>query len=144
MTSLLCALRKSRNVMFNTPRCMSPKRVLQHIYMDTFKGGHRRGKRFPRWLSDKESTSQAGSVGLIPGSGRSPGEENGNSLQYSCLGIPWTEEPDGCRPWGDKELDTTEHLNKRRRRDRWKKGQELRWTDMCISVLGMLEQSTTN
>ena len=25
-------------------------------------------------------------VGLIPGSGRSPGEGNGNSLQYSCLG----------------------------------------------------------
>ena len=30
--------------------------------------------------------ANAGDVGLIPGSGRSPGEENGNSLQYSCLG----------------------------------------------------------
>jgi len=28
----------------------------------------------------------AGDAGLIPGSGRSPGEENGNPLQYSCLG----------------------------------------------------------
>ena len=27
----------------------------------------------------------AGDVGLIPGSGRSPGEGNGNPLQYSCL-----------------------------------------------------------
>ena len=27
-------------------------------------------------------------VGLIPGSGRPPGEGNGNSLQYSCLGNP--------------------------------------------------------
>ena len=27
-------------------------------------------------------------VGLIPGSGGSPGEENGNPLQYSCLGNP--------------------------------------------------------
>ena len=27
-------------------------------------------------------------AGLIPGSGRSPGEGNGNSLQYSCLGNP--------------------------------------------------------
>ena len=27
-------------------------------------------------------------VGLIPGSGRSPGEGNGNPLQYSCLGNP--------------------------------------------------------
>ena len=30
----------------------------------------------------------AGDVGLIPGLGRSPGEENGNPLQYSCLGNP--------------------------------------------------------
>ena len=65
-----------------------PKRVLQHTYMDTFKGSHRRRKRFPRWLSDKESISQAASVGLIPGSGRSIGEENGNPLQYSCLENP--------------------------------------------------------
>ena len=30
----------------------------------------------------------AGDVGLIPELGRSPGEGNGNPLQYSCLGIP--------------------------------------------------------
>ena len=30
----------------------------------------------------------AGDVGPIPGSGRSPGEGNGNPLQYSCLGNP--------------------------------------------------------
>ena len=29
-----------------------------------------------------------GDSGLIPGSGRSPGEGNGNALQYSCLGNP--------------------------------------------------------
>ena len=29
-----------------------------------------------------------GDAGLIPGSGRSPGEGNGNPLQYSCLGNP--------------------------------------------------------
>ena len=29
--------------------------------------------------------ANAGEVGSIPGSGRSPGEENGNALQYSCL-----------------------------------------------------------
>ena len=33
----------------------------------------------------KESTCSAGDLGLIPGSGRSPEEENGNRLQYSCL-----------------------------------------------------------
>ena len=39
--------------------------------------------------------ANAGDAGLIPGSGRSPGEGNGNPLQYSCLGSPWTEETGG-------------------------------------------------
>ena len=33
----------------------------------------------------KESAHSVGDLGLTPGSGRSPGEENGNLLQYSCL-----------------------------------------------------------
>ena len=40
----------------------------------------------PRWLSGEESSCQAGDTGLIPGLGRTPGEGNGNPLQYSCLG----------------------------------------------------------
>ena len=36
----------------------------------------------------KESACNAGDTGLIPGSGRSPGEENGNPHQYSCLNNP--------------------------------------------------------
>ena len=36
----------------------------------------------------KESTCNAGDLDLIPGLGRSPGEGNGNPLQYSCLGNP--------------------------------------------------------
>ena len=40
----------------------------------------------PGGLNGKESASQAGHMGSIPGSGRSPGEVNGNPLQYSCLG----------------------------------------------------------
>ena len=45
----------------------------------------------PRWLSGKDSTrsaGDAGDMGSIPGSGRSPGGENGNPLQYSCLESP--------------------------------------------------------
>ena len=42
----------------------------------------------PWWLSYKESTCNAGDTGLIPGSGRSPGEGHGNPLQYSCLENP--------------------------------------------------------
>ena len=40
------------------------------------------------WLSGKETACQAGDVVSIPGSGRSPGEGNGNPLQCSCLGKP--------------------------------------------------------
>ena len=36
----------------------------------------------------KESACNAGDLGLIPGSGISPGEENGYALQYSCLENP--------------------------------------------------------
>ena len=40
------------------------------------------------WLNGKKSASNAGNQGLIPGLGRSPREENGNLLQYSCLENP--------------------------------------------------------
>jgi len=40
----------------------------------------------------KESTYGAGDMGSIPGSGRSPGEGNGNPLQYSCLENPMDRE----------------------------------------------------
>ena len=43
---------------------------------------------FPRGSDGKESSCNAGDPGLISGSRRSPGEGNGNSLQYSCLGNP--------------------------------------------------------
>ena len=38
-----------------------------------------------RWLSGKESASNAEDLGSIPELGRSLGERNGNLLQYSCL-----------------------------------------------------------
>ena len=39
----------------------------------------------PTWLSGKESAHKAGDPGSILGSERSPGEGNGNGLQYFCL-----------------------------------------------------------
>ena len=39
-------------------------------------------------LAVKNLPDNAGDMGSIPGSGRSPGEENGNLLQYSCLKNP--------------------------------------------------------
>ena len=49
----------------------------------------------PQWLSSKESTYSAGvigSMGLIPGLGRSPSGGHGNPLQYSCLENPMDRE----------------------------------------------------
>ena len=43
---------------------------------------------FPGGSDSKESTCNAGDPDLIPGSERSPGEGNGNPLQYSCLNNP--------------------------------------------------------
>ena len=43
---------------------------------------------FPGGSVVKASASNAGDPGSIPGSGRSPGEGNGNPLQYSCLENP--------------------------------------------------------
>ena len=43
---------------------------------------------FPGGSEGKASACKAGDLGLIPGCGRSPGEGNGNPLQYSCLENP--------------------------------------------------------
>ena len=43
---------------------------------------------FPGGTVVKNPPANAGDVGLIPGSGRSPGGGNGNPLQYSCLENP--------------------------------------------------------
>ena len=66
------------------------------------------------WRFSKESACKVGDtrdVGLIPGLG-SPGEGNGNPLQYSCL-----ENSTDRGAWlGHKELEMTEQLNPQARR----------------------------
>ena len=52
----------------------------------------------------------------IPGWGRSPGEGNGNPLQYSCLGKSHGQRSlVGYSPWGHKELDRTQGVNKKKK-----------------------------
>ena len=66
---------------------------------------------FPHSSVGKASACNAGDPGSIPGSGRSPGEGNGNPLQYS-----WLENPVDRGAWqatvngGHKESNTTERL----------------------------------
>ena len=71
---------------------------------------------FPGVSVDKESACNIGDVGSIPGLGRSPGEENGNThptpppAPYSRLKNPMDRGArQGCIPWGRQESDTTEH-----------------------------------
>ena len=56
----------------------------------------------------KNLTANAGDLGSIPGSGRSPGEGNGKPLQYSCLKFHGQRSLVGYSPWGCEESDTTE------------------------------------
>ena len=53
----------------------------------------------------------AGNVGSVPGSERSPGGGNGNHSGILSGRIPWTEKPGGLHPWSHKELDATEHTH---------------------------------
>ena len=67
---------------------------------------------FPGSSVGKESACNVEDLGLIPGSGRSPGE--GNGYPHQCSGL---ENPHGQRslmdysPWGCKESDMTERLS---------------------------------
>ena len=63
---------------------------------------------FPSGSEVKASACNVGDLGSIPGSGRSPGEGNGNPLQYSSLENPMVEEPGGLQSTGRKESDMTE------------------------------------
>ena len=59
----------------------------------------------------KNLHANAEDEGSTPGSGRSPGEGNGNPLQCSCLGNAMDRGAWRATPWGHKESDMTEQLN---------------------------------
>ena len=71
------------------------------------------GWGFPSSLAGKESACNAGDLGWIPGLGRSPGEGNGNPLQYSCLQNPHGQRSlAGYCLWGHQESDMTAQYSK--------------------------------
>ena len=61
---------------------------------------------FPGGSDGKESAHNAGDLGSIPGSGRSPGEGNGNHSSILAWEIPWTEEPGRLQSMGLQESQT--------------------------------------
>ena len=73
----------------------SPQQLLSCFWLYRFLG-------LPWRLSCNKSAWSAGDMGSIPDSGRSPGEGNGNPLQYSCLGNPWTEKPSRLQSMGSQ------------------------------------------
>ena len=76
--------------------------VFIQIYIDPFLLfllGSLPSMGFPGGSDGKESASNAGDLGSVPGLGRSPGVGNGKALQYSCL-----ENLAGYSPWGCKGL----------------------------------------
>ena len=58
------------------------------------------------------NAGDTGDMGLLPGSGRSPGGGNGNVLQYSCLkAMTWTESLAGYSSRSHKASEVTEHAH---------------------------------
>ena len=66
---------------------------------------------FPGGSAVKNSPAIAGNTGSIPGWGRSPGEENGKPLQYSCLENPTDRGAWQAMVHGVAESDTTMQLS---------------------------------
>ena len=75
----LCTVISQRVHISASRNTEKPSRQLLLIHSDSVKMG------FPGGSAGKESPCNAGDLGSIPGLGRSPGEGNGNLLQYSGL-----------------------------------------------------------
>ena len=96
----LCPLSKKQSSKSHKRPESSPSKAFgtQYFFPDFCVG-------FPRWLSGKKKNlpAKVGVTGSIPGLGRSPGEGNGNLLQYSDLGNPMNEGLAGCSHGVTKE-----------------------------------------
>ena len=68
------------------------------------KQGSKANFGFPGGSNSKESAGNVGDPGSITGSGRSPGEGNGNLLQFYCLENPTTEEPGRLQSVGSQRV----------------------------------------
>ena len=102
-SSLIAVIRTSKT-MLNTSGSKWERNLKKMVYMHTqgFSGGS----------AIKNLPASAGELNYILGPGRSPGEGNGNPLQYSCLENPMDREAWWATVHGvAKELDMTQQLN---------------------------------
>ena len=115
-------LSKSWSPSHPKPRCVSTLDVWVHQHSDDsrphlsshphFWASLYTLRGFPGGSDGKESASNVGDWGSIPGSGGCPGKGNGYPLHYSCLENCMDQRSlvGHISPWDCKELDTTERL----------------------------------
>ena len=77
---------------------LNPKEILENPFYHQTSPGGSEGK------VSVYNAYNVGDLGSIPGSGRSPGEGNGNPLQYSCWKIPWMVEPGRLQSMGSQRV----------------------------------------
>ena len=131
LENLQCSEIRQRSIQGHQPLCICLECLQKRTWSDTKKITQRTQKHevdtpilskfyihtythmgFPGGSDGKESACNAGTLGSIPGLGRSPGGGHGNPLQYSCLENPHGQRSlVGYSPRGRKESDTTERLS---------------------------------
>ena len=67
-------------------------------------GASKSYRGFPGGSNSRESACNVGDPGLIPGSRRSPREENDYQLHHSCLKNPMDREPGGLQSTGSQRV----------------------------------------
>ena len=91
---------------------------------------------FPGGSDGKESACDAGDSDSIPESGRSPGEGNGNPLQYSCLENPMAEEPGGLQSMGSQSTGRDWVANNMKAKHKIPESSKIMWwTQLKYKVL---------
>ena len=99
----------SMDISLSKPREMVKDREAWRAAVHGVTESRTRQQGFPDGPVVKDLPANAGDAGSIPGSGRSPGEGNGNSDQYSYLENTMDKRSlVGCSPWSHKELDMTD------------------------------------
>ena len=87
-----CANQKMSPDIARCPRRIESPKAQNHLSRARYRNLHFFTSPFPGGSEGKASAYSVGDPGSIPGLGRSPGEGNGNPLQYSCLENPMDQE----------------------------------------------------